>query len=66
MKTITNAYGKHINFEATINLMDDEIREAVHNVKAPCTAQEFFDSYAVAHLVKFGEEFEPAKKNPVW
>lgn len=44
-------------FEAAVNLMDDEIREALHAELAPCTEQEFFDAYCKAHEEKYGEEF---------
>ena len=40
------------------NLMDDEIRERLHNEMAPCEDQDFLDAYAAAHLVKFGETFQ--------
>lgn len=46
-----------IDFEAAVNLMDDEIREALHMELAPCTEQEFFDAYCKAHEEKYGEEF---------
>ncbi len=46
-----------VDFEAAVNLMDDEIREAIHAELAPCTEQEFFDAYCEAHEEKYGEEF---------
>lgn len=46
-----------VDFEAAVNLMDDEIREAIHAELAPCTEQEFFDAYCKAHEEKYGEEF---------
>ena len=46
-----------VDFEAAVNLMDDEIREALHSELAPCTEQEFFDAYCKAHEEKYGEEF---------
>lgn len=46
-----------VDFEAAVNLMDDEIREALHMELAPCTEQEFFDAYCKAHEEKYGEEF---------
>lgn len=66
MNEITNHYGRTIDFDAAVNLMDDELREQIHNEMAPCSQQEFFDRYAVAHYERFGEEWEPAKPNPVW
>jgi len=53
--------GKTIDFDAAVNLMDDEIRENLHNKMAPCTDQEFMDAYVQAHAAKFdGEEFQVA------
>lgn len=46
-----------VDFEAAVNLMDDEIREALHAELAPCTEQEFFDAYCKAHEEKYGEKF---------
>lgn len=66
MTTITNEFGVKINFDAAVNLMDDDIREMLHEEIAPCTDQEFFDAYCKAHEDKFGEEWELAKENPVF
>lgn len=50
--------GCEVSFAACVNLMDDEIREALHNEMAPCTDQEFLDAYVEAHAAKYnGEEF---------
>ena len=65
MKVI-NDYGVEINFESAVNLMDDSIREAVHDRIAPYTEQEFFNVYCAMHRDIFNEEFEANKKNPVW
>lgn len=46
-----------VDFEVAVNLMDDEIREALHAELAPCTEQEFFDAYCKAHDEKYGEKF---------
>ena len=46
-----------VDFEAAVNLMDDEIREALHQSMAPCTEQAFFDAYCEAHEEKYGEDF---------
>lgn len=37
--------------------MDDDIREGLYATLAPCSEQDFFDAYLVAHYVKYGEEF---------
>lgn len=64
MKNVINFYDVKIDFDVAVNLMDDKIREEIHMNLTPCTAQEFFDAYCEAHEIKFGEEFECAKKNP--
>ena len=50
--------GNLVDFDAAVNMMDDEIREKLHNELAPCTDQEFMDAYAEAHEAKYGERFE--------
>lgn len=58
--SVKDYYGNEVNFEAAAALMDDDIREKLHDQMAPCTEQEFFDAYAKAHAEKFdGEEFAP-------
>jgi hypothetical protein len=67
MTTITNAAGTEIDFDAAVNLMDDEIREAVHDaLPADATEADFFRAYCEAHRSLTCEEFEPNKRNPVW
>lgn len=57
MKVMLNGY--MVDFEICVNLMDDEIREALHAELAPCTEQEFLDAYIEAHAAKYdGEEFQ--------
>lgn len=65
MKVI-NMNGTEINYEAAVQLMDDEIREELHRELAPCEDQEFFTAYEKAHAKKFGEEWELSKENPCW
>lgn len=43
MAKVINSYGTEINYNAAVELMDDELREEVHADLAPCTEQEFFD-----------------------
>ena len=52
-----NYEGKEIDFEAAVNLMDDELREELHIQLAPCSSQEFFDKYCDKHLANYGQEF---------
>ena len=57
---VKDYYGNDVNFDAAVALMDDDIREQLHDQTAPCTEQESFDAYAKAHAEKFdGEEFAP-------
>ena len=66
VNTITNAYGKEVDFDAAVNLMDDDLRERLVNECEWESDQQFFMAYCVAHEKAFGEEFEPSKQNPVW
>lgn len=63
--TIINKHGIEIDFDVAVNLMNDELREELHRELAPCADQEFFDAYAKAHEIKFGESWECGKENPV-
>ena len=47
-----------VDFDAAVNMMEDEIRKALHNELAPCTEQEFMDAYVEAHEAKYNERFE--------
>jgi len=62
--------GGHIfsadEWDAVVEMMDDEIRERLHIELYPCSNQEFFDAYAAAHSEKYGEQWELDKSNPVW
>jgi hypothetical protein len=52
-------YGALRDYDACVALMDDEIREQLHDEMAgACTEQEFLDEYVERHLAKFGERFE--------
>lgn len=55
---VTNSWGRNdIDFDAAVNLMDDDIREDLHQEMAPCSEQEFFDAYCKRHKEVFGEDF---------
>jgi len=45
-------------YNAAVALMDDDLRESLHNEIAPCTDREFLVAYCAAHSDKYGEEFE--------
>lgn len=59
MKAV-NVNGNEVAMEVAVNLMDDEIRETLHNAMAECEDQEFVDAYCAAHKEKFGEVFTAA------
>ena len=65
MKVI-NMNGTEINYEAAVELMDDEICESLNFELAPCTEQEFFTAYEKAHAEKYGKEWELSKENPCY
>lgn len=54
MKVILN--NTEVDFDACVNLMDDDIREELH-LEGFETEQEFLDAYVERHAEKFGEEF---------
>lgn len=56
MKVMLN--GCEVDFDVCVNMMDDEIRESIHNDMAPCGEQEFLDEYVVRHAAKYGKNFE--------
>ena len=66
MKNVTNMNGTEIWYEQAVELMDDDIREELHNKLAPCSDQVFFTEYEKVHEEKFGEEWELSKENPTW
>ena len=63
--TVKNRANKEIDFEAAVALMDDDIREQLA-LEGYETEQEFFQAYEIAHALKYGEEWELSKANPVW
>lgn len=63
---IINRNGYELDYDAAVQLMDDDIREELCAQVAPCKEQEFFAAYEVAHAEKFGEEWELSRENPCW
>ena len=53
-----NGYDRKVDFDACVNMMDDDLREQVHCELAPCTDQAFLDRYCQLHEKKYGEEFQ--------
>lgn len=45
------------NFEAAVMLMDEEIREELHNEIAPCSEIRFLEEYMKRHEAKYGLPF---------
>ena len=43
--------------DVIINLMDDEIREYLHNLGIYDDEQSFLDAYVQAHIAKYNENF---------
>lgn len=44
-------------FESAVMLMDDEIREEIHEGFAPCTELVFLEEYMKVHEQKYGVPF---------
>lgn len=63
---VVNASGALVSFDAAVELMDDEVRERVHDQLAPCSDQEFFTAYEAAHAEAFGEDWGLSGPNPVY
>lgn len=66
MTMVINSWGNEIDYEVSVTMMDDEVRENLHNEIAPCTEQEFFDAYAAAHKEQFGEDWILDTENPCY
>lgn len=65
MKVI-NKNGVEIDFETAVGLMDDELRERIHAKLAPCSEQEFFEAYEIAHTEEYSADWELSKANPIF
>ena len=50
--------GYSVDFNACVQLMNDEIREKLNREIGECTEQEFLNAYCEEHEKKYGEEFE--------
>ena len=61
---VINMNGTEINYEAAVELMDDEIRESICGTVD--SEQEFFTAYEKEHAKKYGEEWELSKENPCY
>ena len=56
---VKDAAGNQHNWDVVVNLMNEELREELHNSKDWESDQQFFDEYCEAHDVKFNETFPP-------
>lgn len=71
---VANENFETVDFDACVALMDDELREEAHRTtvlnadyeRISNSEQYFFDLYCGLHCRKYGEEFEPNKRNGVW
>lgn len=66
MTIVINSNGTSIDYDAAVELMDDDLREEVAADLAPCTEQEFFTEYCKRHAAKFSEIWELDKSNPTY
>ena len=57
-------YGTKIDYDFAVSIMDDDIREKLHNRMIPCTKQDFFSAYELEYLKKYDELWELSKENP--
>ena len=44
-------------YDASVQLMDNDIREEIHRELAPCTDLEFLEAYMEKHREKYGIDF---------
>ena len=63
---VKNFWGREIWYVTALELMDDDLREELHEKNAPCTPQEFFDAYTYAHQYKFNETWVLATREAGW
>ncbi len=62
MTTKVTVNGQEFDFDAVVNLMDDDLRNQLHDDidifgPAGTTPQQFADDYCVVHARKFGSRF---------
>ena len=57
MTKVVDWDGREVDFDAAAALMDDDIREELHEELSPCSDQRFFNAYLEQHYADFGEEF---------
>lgn len=45
------------SWDVIVHYMDDDIREEIHGLLAPCDNEEFLIAYMGAHATKFSQDF---------
>lgn len=66
MKYVINTACAAIDYSAAVAMMDDAIRERLAAGLAPCTEQDFFRAYELAHAAAYGEPWELSNANPIY
>jgi hypothetical protein len=64
--TVINRNGTELDFAAAVGLMDDDIRNMMADDLSIATEQEFLAAYESEHKIKYNEEWELSKLNPIW
>ena len=54
---VKDIYGRDVDFDVAVMLMDDEIREKIHNENTNLSPQEFYDAYCQLHYDEYDEYF---------
>jgi hypothetical protein len=57
MSKVVDWDGREVDFDAAVALMDDDIREELHEELSPCSDQRFFNAYLEQHYADYGVEF---------
>jgi hypothetical protein len=63
---VKNINGRTLFYDAAVELMDDDLREELHNTQNWGSEQEFFTAYEYAHMEKFDEVWALSKENLTW
>ena len=64
MRMVKNSSGTMVNYDAAVNLMDDELREQLVAEICPCTEQEFFSAYEKLYEETTGDTWAMSEKSP--
>jgi len=57
MTNRVNHGGRRIDYDAAVELMNDDLRETLHSSQEWAGDQEFFDAYLAAHETRYGTLF---------